>query len=99
MDSGEREMTIINPSKEYWPSRGSNQRPPSCSQVRRVVGEYVLEPKNEEFRIALRIDQERPKEWLGEYGPRLHILRSRILVNAAHKANIFVDSAEGVKNN
>ena len=21
-------MTIINPKKEYWPSRGSNQRPP-----------------------------------------------------------------------
>ena len=21
-------MTIINPWKEYWPSRGSNQRPP-----------------------------------------------------------------------
>ena len=21
-------MTIINPRKEYWPSRGSNQRPP-----------------------------------------------------------------------
>ena len=33
MDSGERgmnpvAMTIINPRKEYWPSRGSNQRPP-----------------------------------------------------------------------
>ena len=33
MDSGERgmnpvAMTIINPQKEYWPSRGSNQRPP-----------------------------------------------------------------------
>ena len=33
MDSGERgmnplAMTIINPGKEYWPSRGSNQRPP-----------------------------------------------------------------------
>ena len=32
-DSGERgmnpvAMTIINPRKEYWPSRGSNQRPP-----------------------------------------------------------------------
>ena len=32
-DSGERGMnpvtiTIINPQKEYWPSRGSNQRPP-----------------------------------------------------------------------
>ena len=32
-DSGERgmnpvAMTIINPQKEYWPSRGSNQRPP-----------------------------------------------------------------------
>ena len=32
-DSCEREMnpvamTIINPRKEYWPSRGSNQRPP-----------------------------------------------------------------------
>ena len=31
-DSGERgmnpvAMTIINPRKEYWPSRGSNQRP------------------------------------------------------------------------
>ena len=21
-------MTVINPRKEYWPSRGSNQRPP-----------------------------------------------------------------------
>ena len=33
MDSGERgmnpvAMTIINHRKEYWPSRGSNQRPP-----------------------------------------------------------------------
>ena len=33
MDSSERgmnpvEMTIINPRKEYWPSQGSNQRPP-----------------------------------------------------------------------
>ena len=33
MDRGEREMnpvtmTIINPRKEYWPSRGSNQPPP-----------------------------------------------------------------------
>ena len=33
MDSGERKMnpvamTIINPRKEYWPSRRSNQRPP-----------------------------------------------------------------------
>ena len=33
MDSGERgmnpvAMTIINPRKEYWQSRGSNQRPP-----------------------------------------------------------------------
>ena len=33
MDSGERgmnpvAMTIINPRTEYWPSRGSNQRPP-----------------------------------------------------------------------
>ena len=33
MDSGERgmkpvAMTIINPQKEYWPSWGSNQRPP-----------------------------------------------------------------------
>ena len=33
MDSNERgmnpvAMTIINPRKEYWPSRGSNQRPP-----------------------------------------------------------------------
>ena len=32
-DSGERgmtlvAMTIINPWKEYWPSRGSNQEPP-----------------------------------------------------------------------
>ena len=32
-DKGERgmnpvTMTIINPRKEYWPSRGSNQRPP-----------------------------------------------------------------------
>ena len=32
MDSGERgmdpvAMTIINPRKEYWPSRGLNQRP------------------------------------------------------------------------
>ena len=32
-DSGERgmkfvAMTIINPRKENWPSRGSNQRPP-----------------------------------------------------------------------
>ena len=32
-DSGERgmnpvAMTIINPRKEYWPSQGSNQRPP-----------------------------------------------------------------------
>ena len=32
-DSGERgmnpiETTIINPRKEYWPSQGSNQRPP-----------------------------------------------------------------------
>ena len=32
-DSGERgmnlvAMTIYNPRKEYWPSRGSNQRPP-----------------------------------------------------------------------
>ena len=33
MDCGERgmspvAMTIINPRREYWPSRGSNQRPP-----------------------------------------------------------------------
>ena len=33
MEIGERgmnpvAMTIINPWKEYWPSRGSNQRPP-----------------------------------------------------------------------
>ena len=33
MDSGERRMypvimTIINPQKEYWSSRGSNQQPP-----------------------------------------------------------------------
>ena len=33
MDSGERgmnpvTMTIIIPQKEYWPSRGSNKRPP-----------------------------------------------------------------------
>ena len=33
MDSSERginpvAMTIINPQKEYWPSRGLNQRPP-----------------------------------------------------------------------
>ena len=34
MDSGERGMnpvanfTVINPRKEYWPSRGSNQQPP-----------------------------------------------------------------------
>ena len=33
MDNGERgmspaAMTIINPWKEYWPSRGSNQQPP-----------------------------------------------------------------------
>ena len=33
MDSGERgmnpaAMTIINPRKEYWPSRGSKQQPP-----------------------------------------------------------------------
>ena len=32
-DSGERKinlvaMTIINPQKEYWPSRGSSQLPP-----------------------------------------------------------------------
>ena len=32
-DSGERgmnpvAMNIISPRKEYWPSRGSNQRPP-----------------------------------------------------------------------
>ena len=32
MDSGEKKMnpvamTIINPRKECWPSRGSNQRP------------------------------------------------------------------------
>ena len=39
MNSGERgmnpvAMTIINPRKKYWPSRGSNQRPPvlkSCT--------------------------------------------------------------------
>ena len=34
MDSGDRgmnpvTMTIINPQKEYWLSRGSNQRPPA----------------------------------------------------------------------
>ena len=33
IDSGETgmtpvAMTVINPQKEYWPSRGSNQRPP-----------------------------------------------------------------------
>ena len=33
MDNAERKMNdvamaIINPLKEYWPSRGSNQRPP-----------------------------------------------------------------------
>ena len=33
MEGGERgmnpvAMTIIDPRKEYWPSRGSNQRPP-----------------------------------------------------------------------
>ena len=38
-DSGEREMnpvamTIINPRKEYWQSRGSNQRPPVRSPQR-----------------------------------------------------------------
>ena len=39
MESGEKEMnpvamTINNPRKEYWPSHGSNQRPPvlkSCT--------------------------------------------------------------------
>ena len=39
-DSGERgmnpvAMTIINPRKEYWPSRGSNQRPPVLSVLRK----------------------------------------------------------------
>ena len=38
MDRGERAMdpvtmTIINPRKEYWPSLGSNQRPPVLKSV------------------------------------------------------------------
>ena len=33
MDNGERginpvAMTFVNPGREYWPSRGSNQQPP-----------------------------------------------------------------------
>ena len=39
MDNGERgmnpvAMTIINPRKEYWPSRRSNQQPPFLSLQR-----------------------------------------------------------------
>ena len=38
MDSGERgmnpvAMTIINPREDYWPSRGSNQRPPVLKSI------------------------------------------------------------------
>ena len=49
-DNSEREMnpvamTIINPQKEYWLSRGSNQRPPVLkSATLPSYGEPVLTP-------------------------------------------------------
>ena len=52
-DSGERgtnpvTMTIVNPRKEYWPSRGSNQRPPvlkSAMLLTELVGSTHVEKK------------------------------------------------------
>ena len=68
-DRGERgmnpvAMTIINPLKGYWPSRGSNQQPPvlksttlptelwgsaSSTQGETVVKGYSIIPKNQKF--------------------------------------------------
>ena len=50
IDDDEREMnfvamTIINPRKEYWPIRGSNQRPPvhkSCNPLTEQWGLAAL---------------------------------------------------------
>ena len=41
MNGGEREMTLINPGKEYWLSLGSNQQPPifkSCTLLTELWG-------------------------------------------------------------
>ena len=52
MDNGERgmnpvAMTIINPRKEYWPSRGSNRRP-SGRQIVKIkltkIVEFIEDP-------------------------------------------------------
>ena len=50
MDGGEKgmnpvAMTNINPRKEYWSSRGSNQRPPVLKSETRLGNE--IREKNE----------------------------------------------------
>ena len=53
-------MTIINPQKEYWPSRGSNQRPTvlkSASQPTELWGS-AHRPRNSRLAINENLDNQ-----------------------------------------
>ena len=62
MDSGERgmipvAMTIINPRKEYWLSRGLNQRPPvleSATLPTELWGSPKISSSGKELNVAQR---------------------------------------------
>ena len=70
MVSGERGMnpvavTIINPRKEHWSSRGSNQRPPvlkSCWLPTELWGSAIIR-KNDKGKIKCRLMGRRGEPW------------------------------------
>ena len=73
MDSGGRgmnpvAMTIINPRKKYWPSRGSNQQPPVLKPCTlptelRGVAESMESDEREMRPVAINIVNDRKKYW------------------------------------
>ena len=67
-DSSERgmnlvAMTIINPRKEYWPSQGSNQRPPVLKSPTLPTDIFSFGPG----RSGICLDQIRIPVWLGRF--------------------------------
>ena len=78
MDSGERgmnpvAMTIINPWKEYWPSRGSNQRPPvikSATLPTELWGSAVIGLESWVYLVRKRLHKKIPNRLTVHYeGP------------------------------
>ena len=67
-NNGQRErnvaMTIINPRKEYWPSRGSIQRPPVLKSATPPIELWGSARMIDEYRCSTKVKQQRAiYEW------------------------------------